>query len=170
MNKTTAWVLIIAAFLVGGAVGFLAMRQRAIDTMEKYKLDAQKMVDEAKMTAEKAQQEVMMEEEKTEVIVMVNDPKNGTYATSTTGMTLYVYDQDDEGKSNCTGQCAVNWPPYKVEGAVPTNLQDNVSTITRADGTIQYTWNSMPLYYYVKDKAKGDVTGDGVNNVWHLAK
>lgn len=28
----------------------------------------------------------------------------------------------------------------------------------------------MPLYYWVKDKKPGDVTGDGVNGVWHVAK
>ncbi|MCB1351011.1 MAG: hypothetical protein KDK11_21085, partial [Maritimibacter sp.] len=28
----------------------------------------------------------------------------------------------------------------------------------------------MPLYTWVNDTAPGDVTGDGVNGVWHLAK
>src|SRR4051794_2869992 len=35
------------------------------------------------------------------------------------GMTLYVFDRDAGGKSNCTGQCAQNWPPF----AAPANAQ-----------------------------------------------
>ena len=32
------------------------------------------------------------------------------------GMTLYTFDRDAAGKSNCNGQCAVNWPPLKADG------------------------------------------------------
>jgi predicted lipoprotein with Yx(FWY)xxD motif len=28
----------------------------------------------------------------------------------------------------------------------------------------------MPLYYWVKDKKMGDVTGDGVKGVWDAAR
>jgi predicted lipoprotein with Yx(FWY)xxD motif len=28
----------------------------------------------------------------------------------------------------------------------------------------------MPLYLWVKDKAPGDVTGENVGEVWHVAK
>ena len=28
----------------------------------------------------------------------------------------------------------------------------------------------MPLYYWVKDKKAGDITGDGVGGNWELAK
>ena len=27
----------------------------------------------------------------------------------------------------------------------------------------------MPVYAFHKDEKPGDVTGDGVNNVWHIA-
>jgi predicted lipoprotein with Yx(FWY)xxD motif len=85
-------------------------------------------------------------------------------------MTLYTYDRDTEGKSTCTGTCATNWPPYKAEGDSSAALQDNVGTIKRDDGSAQYTWNGAPLYLYIQDKEKGDVTGDGVGDVWHVAK
>ena len=31
------------------------------------------------------------------------------------GMALYTYDKDATGVSNCTGQCAQNWPPLLAE-------------------------------------------------------
>ena len=27
------------------------------------------------------------------------------------GMTLYIFDKDTAGASNCNDQCAINWPP-----------------------------------------------------------
>jgi predicted lipoprotein with Yx(FWY)xxD motif len=42
--------------------------------------------------------------------------------------------------------------------------------MTRADGTKQTTYKGWPLYYFVKDKAAGDVLGEGVGGVWFVAK
>ncbi len=36
------------------------------------------------------------------------------------------------------------------------------------DGTYQVTYNGMPLYYYIDDKAPGDVTGQGKGEVWYV--
>ena len=33
---------------------------------------------------------------------------------------------------------------------------------------MQVTINGMPIYYYSKDKAAGDITGQGVGGVWYL--
>ena len=41
-------------------------------------------------------------------------------------------------------------------------------TTTRTDGAIQVTYNSWPLYYYAKDQAPGDVTGQDVGSVWYV--
>ena len=44
----------------------------------------------------------------------------GTVLTDADGMTLYTYAPDEPGKSNCTGFCAVFWPPAEAaEGTVP---------------------------------------------------
>ncbi len=42
--------------------------------------------------------------------------------------------------------------------------------ITRADGTKQWAYNGAPLYTWVGDSSVGDMTGDGVKGVWHIAK
>ena len=42
--------------------------------------------------------------------------------------------------------------------------------IAREDGSKQWAYKGKPLYTWAKDAKPGDVTGDGVNNVWHIAQ
>ncbi len=94
----------------------------------------------------------------------------GGFLVGPTGMTLYLFANDEPGMSNCTGQCAQNWPPLTVESAdaivLGPNLLGEVGTIEREDGSLQVTYNGMPLYYWVNDAARGDATGEGVRDVW----
>jgi predicted lipoprotein with Yx(FWY)xxD motif len=87
--------------------------------------------------------------------------------TDASGMTLYVYDADAPGKSNCNGACATNWPPL-VAGpdAKPVG---NYTIVTRDDGSKQWALNGKPLYHWKNDKQPGDMTGDGVGGKWHAA-
>ncbi len=89
-------------------------------------------------------------------------------------MTLYTFDKDtaNSGKSACSGQCATNWPPLVVTSAppAPAGATGAVATVTRDDGTMQVTYNGMPLYRFAADKAPGDTKGDGVGGIWHVAK
>jgi predicted lipoprotein with Yx(FWY)xxD motif len=41
--------------------------------------------------------------------------------------------------------------------------------ITREDGGKQWAYKGKPLYTWAKDTKPGDGTGDGVNNLWHIA-
>jgi len=40
------------------------------------------------------------------------DTAAGKVWTDEKGMTLYTFDKDGKGKSNCYDQCAKAWPPY----------------------------------------------------------
>lgn len=84
------------------------------------------------------------------------------------GMTLYTFDKDQKGVSNCYDQCAVNWPPF-VAGA-KAKASGEWSLVDRKDGTKMWAYDGMPLYTFIKDKKSGDTTGDGVGGVWHVAK
>ena len=84
------------------------------------------------------------------------------------GMTLYTFDKDAGGKSACNGPCAGNWPPLMA--AAGDMASGDFSIITRDDGSKQWAQKGKPLYYWVKDAKPGDKTGDGFNNVWHVAK
>lgn len=88
------------------------------------------------------------------------------------GMSVYYFTKDvkDSGKSNCTGDCLVKWPPVITTNDTPKveGVTGKVGTITTADGKKQVTVDGMPVYLWEKDKAPGDVTGQGVGNVWYL--
>ncbi|MDP3540753.1 MAG: hypothetical protein Q8S26_18800 [Azonexus sp.] len=94
---------------------------------------------------------------------------NGVLAGSN-GMTLYTFDKDaaGSGKSMCNGPCAINWPPlFAIDGDMANG---DYSIVSRDDGKKQWALKGKPLYYWVKDQKPGDMTGEGVNNVWHVAK
>ena len=96
----------------------------------------------------------------------------GQFLVDSKGMTLYMFTNDTEGVSNCSGQCATNWPPLTV--AIPDlvgggpGVSGELGTIERADGTHQVTYNGMPLYYWKDDAAPGDTLGQGVGDVWFV--
>ncbi|MBT2299935.1 ATP-binding protein [Variovorax paradoxus] len=86
------------------------------------------------------------------------------------GMTLYTFDRDavGSGKSTCNGPCATNWPPLMAaDTAKPIGVY---TIVVRDDGKKQWAYKGWPLYYWVKDTKAGDKTGDGVNNVWKVAR
>jgi len=104
------------------------------------------------------------------VLTTSTDPKKGAYLVSSTGMTLYTYDKDSQGKpSVCAGGCAQAWPAYKA-GTTAGTEQANLTTTTSTDGSLQYAYKGWNLYYYANDEKPGDITGDGVGGVWHLVK
>ena len=91
----------------------------------------------------------------------------GEVFTGATGMTLYTYDQDTPGKSNCYGLCAAFWPPVGAPAdAVPTG---RFTVVTRDGGAKQWAHDGRPLYGYVSDAKPGDTEGDGVDGVWRVA-
>jgi predicted lipoprotein with Yx(FWY)xxD motif len=88
-------------------------------------------------------------------------------------MTLYTFDPDTLDMSNCSGRCLENWPALTVESADAVTADPAIpgefGTITREDdGTIQVTYNGQPLYYWARDEAPGDMTGEGVGGVWWI--
>jgi hypothetical protein len=50
-NKNMMWVAVGVAFFAGLLIGFVAMRQRAISTMEAFKLTTQRQIEDAKKEA-----------------------------------------------------------------------------------------------------------------------
>ncbi len=104
-----------------------------------------------------------------------SQPSTPTQATDGTligpdGRTLYTFARDvaGSGKSACVDTCAANWPPL---GVTPTAVPlGDYTIITRADGSKQWAFKGLPLYYYVKDTKAGDKLGDGVAGNWKVAK
>ncbi len=101
----------------------------------------------------------------------INDA--GSLLLNEAGLSLYTFEDDSENTSTCDGTpedantCAGNWPPLLVdESAVEGN---GFTFITRGDDQ-QWAYKTMPLYTYIGDSAQGDISGDGINDSWHLAR
>ena len=93
---------------------------------------------------------------------------SGNLLVDAKGMTLYTFDKDASGKSNCNGACATAWPPASV--AAGASADGEFSLVTRDDGTRQWALNGLPLYRFAGDAQAGDVNGDNRGNVWHVVK
>ncbi len=92
----------------------------------------------------------------------------GNVLVANGGMTLYVFLKDSFNQSNCTGSCAGLWPPLTYSaGDNLSGLPGILGLINRSDGSVQVTYNGMPLYLYSKDKSPGDANGEGFNRLWY---
>jgi predicted lipoprotein with Yx(FWY)xxD motif len=93
-----------------------------------------------------------------------------TVLTNANGLTLYSFAPDTMTTSNCNGTCAQLWPPVHGPVTAGPGVTGRLGTITRANGSIQATYNGHPLYTYVADTAPGQAKGNGLNasgGVWH---
>lgn len=78
----------------------------------------------------------------------------GSMLFDTKKQAIYIFENDEKGKSNCYGECARAWPPVytkgkpRARGGVKASL---LGTTKRRDGRLQVTYNGQPLYYYVNE-------------------
>jgi predicted lipoprotein with Yx(FWY)xxD motif len=102
----------------------------------------------------------------------VADTKLGKIIVDSKGLTAYYFTKDkaNSGKSVCSGDCLVAWPSIPATSDTPTGegITAKLGSITRDDGSKQATVNGMPIYLFQKDKAPGDITGQGVGKVWYV--
>ncbi len=102
------------------------------------------------------------------MIDVLAHPELGDILVGPSGLTLYIFDVDAPGVSNCSGGCAATWPPLEVAGelGVPAAVTATPGTIIRGDGATQGTLGGLPLYYFAGDSSPGDINGHGVSSVW----
>ncbi|MGE5516028.1 MAG: hypothetical protein ACM31D_09420 [Bacteroidota bacterium] len=100
--------------------------------------------------------------------VMQGTTAKGHVLTDDKGMSLYIFDKDEMGKSACVDACAQNWPPLLADKGA--KAMGEYSLVTRADGAMQWAYRGKPLYLWSKDMKPGDTSGDGFKDVWHLAR
>lgn len=92
---------------------------------------------------------------------------DGDYLVDHRGMAVYTFDKDAPGRSNCTGQCAVLWPP--VHAGADARSHGRYSLVPRPDGRRQWALDGKPLYYWLSDTSPGHATGEAVPG-WHLVR
>src|SRR5262249_48959438 len=65
-----------------------------------------------------------------------NKTAAGDVLATPDGMTIYTFDKDEKGVSNCNGDCAKIWPPVLAEEtAKPTG---DLTLVKRQDGKMQW--------------------------------
>ncbi len=100
---------------------------------------------------------------------MTTQTELGTFLVDEEGRTLYMFTKDSPGTSVCEGDCLAAWPVLEGEVAAGEGVDESlIGTIERSDGSIQASYADWPLYYFAQDQAAGDVTGQGVGEVWYV--
>jgi predicted lipoprotein with Yx(FWY)xxD motif len=104
----------------------------------------------------------------------VERSRAGMVLAGSKGLTLYYYTKDKphSGRSACFGSCLAAWPALAAPVKAPAGarMPGPMGTIHRGNGTVQVTINGFPIYYYVGDKAPGQIAGNGVDGTWHVIK
>ena len=98
-------------------------------------------------------------------IDVADNPDLGQILTDADGNTVYLFEKDEDGTSNCSGECATEWPPVTTSGSAKAGDgadQSLISTTKRDDGSMQVTYDGHPLYLYAGDTNPGDTTGNGL--------
>jgi len=100
------------------------------------------------------------------------ETENGTViAGSNSYRTLYIHQRDTGGVPTCYDECAKQWPPHLAEyWDEPDKPGGTFTIVDRKDGKKQWAKNGMPLYFAAFDEKKGDTNGDGVDDVWKVAR
>lgn len=89
-----------------------------------------------------------------------------TILANQAGLTLYTFDVDGPGVSNCHGGCLTVWPAIIVTDE--QEVEAPFSVTQRPSGELQLMLDQKPLYLFVGDKRPGDILGDNLQNVWHI--
>ena len=74
-------------------------------------------------------------------VALVPNASYGVLLTDPSGWSLYTWDGDAEGVSNCYDACAQVFSPYTIDTDLiaPDNLPGSLGLIDRGDGTWQVT-------------------------------
>jgi predicted lipoprotein with Yx(FWY)xxD motif len=116
------------------------------------------------------------------LVQLANHSTYGDYLTDQNGRTLYFFANDALGQNTCTGGCEPLWPIFYAENLDAEKLGAGLEIadfgeISTASGVKQTTYKGWPLYYYAPvngsantPELPGETKGEGVNNVWFVAK
>jgi len=96
-------------------------------------------------------------------VMLSMNSQYGMVLTDSGGWSLYTWDGDQVGMSNCYDPCTEAWMPFSTDGDLvqPGNLPGTLDWVDRGDGSWQIGLDGWPLYYFAGDANPGDVTGNG---------
>jgi predicted lipoprotein with Yx(FWY)xxD motif len=97
-------------------------------------------------------------------LIVTQNMSLGPILTDASGRTVYQFLPEKGGKIACTGACLSAWPAALSSSAVGgPGVSGTVGLITRPEGGQQLTYNTWPLYFFVRDTGPDQTNGQGVN-------
>lgn len=109
------------------------------------------------------------------MVTMGKKAPYGDFLVDASGRALYILEgtRTPGGVNRCQSDCLRAWPPL-IANSPPVAGSDvdsaKLATVPTPAGA-QTTYGGWPLYYYHKDRAPGDTTGQHVTDrwgIWHL--
>ncbi len=105
-------------------------------------------------------------------VMIGTNSKIGNYLVDANGMTLYYLDGESTSTIKCNGMCLSFWPAFDVKNIVaPSGLNpSDFQIFKRPDGSEQVAYDGKPLYYFVRDSHRGDITGNDLKDpfgIWY---
>jgi predicted lipoprotein with Yx(FWY)xxD motif len=102
--------------------------------------------------------------------VRVDRSELGPILVDSRGRALYLFSDDQHGRSSCYQACARLWPPATVQGRpiAGPGLTAKLTTIWRRDHARQLVYNGHPLYTVLADTAAGQMNGQGNSGTWFV--
>ncbi len=88
----------------------------------------------------------------------------GRLLTTRSGFSVYTWDGDVKGRSNCHGDCEMQWPPMLA--AESTQTRGEWGVIERFPGVKQWTYRGRPLYTRAADRRARSLEGQDIHG-WH---
>jgi predicted lipoprotein with Yx(FWY)xxD motif len=108
-------------------------------------------------------------------VTTANKAPHGAYLVDGSCRALYVLEgtRGAPGTERCGEDCRAVWPSLMAVNTPVGGPAIDASALTArpAYGGSQVTYSGWPLYYYVRDTAPGDTTGQHVQDkwgMWHL--
>jgi predicted lipoprotein with Yx(FWY)xxD motif len=110
----------------------------------------------------------------------INSASNSTLGervvVNAQGLTLYALSPETTSHLLCkSSECLSLWPMVTVPSRkrklkAGPGVQGRLGVFRRSNGVLQVTLRGMPLYRFVKDRAKGEANGQGITSfggTWH---
>jgi len=92
----------------------------------------------------------------------------GPVLTNNQGLTLYRSSLDSDGVATCVDESSSLWRPFLLTDS--DQPAPPFESIQCPDGSRQWGYAGHPLYLWFGDTQKGDVTGDGLDGLWHAVR
>ena len=104
------------------------------------------------------------------LVTSANKAPFGTYLVDGAGRALYILEgqRNHAGMDRCMGDCLRVWPALHSSGPPSAGGAANPALLgsMTMHGAAHVTYAGWPLYYYHRDRAPADTTGQHVTDTW----